>query len=157
MKYLSTRGVAPTLGFDDVLLSGLAPDGGLYVPETWPAFTRSQIAALQGMSYPNLVAAVAAPFLDGSVADLSALAEEAYAPFRAIGAAHRCCATVCGFSSSIGGRRWPSRTTHCNYWAGCSTQASRHGTLAPYSSGLRREIPGRQPSKPAGIGSDSTS
>ncbi len=81
MRYLSTRGLAPTLGFDDVLLSGLAPDGGLYVPETWPEFTRSQIASMQGMSYPNLVAAVSAPFLDGSVTDLSALAEEAYAPF----------------------------------------------------------------------------
>jgi threonine synthase len=69
------------LGFDDVLLSGLAPDGGLYVPETWPEFTRSHISALQGLSYPELVAAVSAPFLDGSVVGLSAIAEEAYAPF----------------------------------------------------------------------------
>jgi threonine synthase len=73
--------VAPALGFDDVLLTGLAPDGGLYVPESWPAFSESEIAALRELSYPALVAAVAAPFVDGSVADLIAITEEAYAPF----------------------------------------------------------------------------
>lgn len=81
MRYVSTRGVAPALGFDDVLLTGLAPDGGLYVPESWPAFSESEIAALRELSYPALVAAVAAPFVDGSVADLIAITEEAYAPF----------------------------------------------------------------------------
>ncbi|HEY4635721.1 MAG TPA: hypothetical protein VIG92_04095, partial [Rhodospirillales bacterium] len=39
MKYISTRGKAPVLGFDDVLLGGLARDGGLYVPEAWPRFS----------------------------------------------------------------------------------------------------------------------
>lgn len=81
MRYVSTRGVAPALGFDDVLLTGLAPDGGLYVPESWPVFSESEIAALRELSYPALVAAVAAPFVDESVADLIAITEEAYAPF----------------------------------------------------------------------------
>ncbi|MGZ5382950.1 MAG: threonine synthase [Acidimicrobiia bacterium] len=81
MRYVSTRGLAPALGFDDVLLTGLAPDGGLYVPESWPVFSESEIAALRELSYPALVAAVAAPFVDGSVADLIAITEEAYAPF----------------------------------------------------------------------------
>ena len=39
MRYVSTRGSAPELGFSDVLLAGLATDGGLYVPEVWPALT----------------------------------------------------------------------------------------------------------------------
>ena len=81
MRYQSTRGLAPEVGFDDVLLTGLAPDGGLYIPERWPEFTRPQIAAMRGLSYPALVAAVSAPFLDASVADLSAIAGDAYAPF----------------------------------------------------------------------------
>ena len=44
MKYVSTRGIAPALGFSDVLLAGLARDGGLYVPETWPTFTAADFA-----------------------------------------------------------------------------------------------------------------
>ncbi len=81
MRYLSTRGQAQPLGFDDVVLSGLATDGGLYVPETWPEFANGEIAALQGVPYPALVAAVSAPFVAGSAADLHGIAREAYAPF----------------------------------------------------------------------------
>ena len=81
MNYVSTRGLAPPLGFDDVMLTGLAPDGGLYVPDVWPEFTSSEIAALQGLSYPALVAAISALFMDGSAGDLGGIAEDAYAPF----------------------------------------------------------------------------
>lgn len=81
MRYLSTRGKAPALGFDDVVLSGLAADGGLYVPEIWPEFTHREIAALAGLSYPQLVAAVAAPFVEGTGTDLEELATDAYAGF----------------------------------------------------------------------------
>jgi threonine synthase len=81
MKYLSTRGLTPALGFDDVVLSGLAADGGLFVPETWPVFTNREIAALHGLSYPALVGAIAAPFVDGSGVDLGSIAGEAYAGF----------------------------------------------------------------------------
>ena len=51
MHYISTRGEAPELAFDDVLLAGLAADGGLYVPKTYPAVARGDIAALAGLPY----------------------------------------------------------------------------------------------------------
>ncbi len=51
MRYISTRGAAPALDFDDVLLAGLARDGGLYVPETWPRLTAEEIRALRGLRY----------------------------------------------------------------------------------------------------------
>ena len=48
MKYVSTRGQAEPIGFLDAVLAGLAPDGGLYIPETWPSFTADEIAAFHG-------------------------------------------------------------------------------------------------------------
>ncbi len=83
MRYVSTRGRAPELGFDDVLLTGLAPDGGLYLPAAWPQLSRAEIAALAGLDYASLAARIMAPFVKGSVLepDLAALAREAYAGF----------------------------------------------------------------------------
>ncbi|MBD24355.1 MAG: threonine synthase [Candidatus Marinimicrobia bacterium] len=83
MRYVSTRGLAPKLGFDDVLLAGLATDGGLYVPAAWPTFGESEMAAMEGLDYSSVAARVMAPYVVGSVLekDLSALAEEAYALF----------------------------------------------------------------------------
>ena len=81
MRYLSTRGLAAALDFDDVVLSGLATDGGLYVPETWPEFTRQEMATLKSLAYPELVAAVSSPFMTGTGADLEGLAADAYAGF----------------------------------------------------------------------------
>lgn len=79
MRYVSTRGRAPVLGFDDVLLDGLATDGGLYVPEEWPRFDR-----LPEGSYWEVAAAVMAPFVEGSVMAerLPAMTEEVYRRFR---------------------------------------------------------------------------
>jgi len=54
MKYISTRGKAPTLSFGDVLLAGLANDGGLYVPETLPQFSQEEIASWASLSYQEL-------------------------------------------------------------------------------------------------------
>ncbi|MDP4790184.1 MAG: threonine synthase, partial [Haliea sp.] len=54
MQYISTRGQAPTLNFEQVLLTGLASDGGLYVPATLPHFSPEDIAAMAGMDYPQL-------------------------------------------------------------------------------------------------------
>src|SRR6202008_3052081 len=73
----------PALGFDDVLLAGLAPDGGLYVPEAWPSFAPAEIAALAGLDYPAVAARVMAPFVKDSVIekDLEKLTREAYAGF----------------------------------------------------------------------------
>lgn len=83
MKYVSTRGSAPVLDFDDVLLAGLARDGGLYVPESWPSFTPEQIRALRGLPYDQLAAKVMAPFVAGCLteAELSDMVADAYKGF----------------------------------------------------------------------------
>ena len=83
MRYISTRGAAPTLDFENVTLTGLAADGGLYVPESWPRFTEAEIAALRGLSYVDTAVAVMRPFVQGSLdpADLRALCEAAYGRF----------------------------------------------------------------------------
>ena len=83
MRYISTRGAAPALDFENVTLAGLAADGGLYVPERWPALTRDEIAALAGLSYVDTAVAVMAPFVGDALSreDLHALCTEAYGRF----------------------------------------------------------------------------
>ncbi|NLH81714.1 MAG: threonine synthase [Phyllobacteriaceae bacterium] len=83
MRYVSTRGEAPSLGFSDVLLAGLARDGGLYVPETWPTLTAREIADLAGKSYPEVAFEVISRFTgdDLAEADLRAMIGDAYATF----------------------------------------------------------------------------
>ena len=83
MRYVSTRGSAPSLDFREVTLAGLAPDGGLYVPETWPRWSSDDIAALAGLSYAETAARVLAPFVGDAIppADLLALCEQAYGRF----------------------------------------------------------------------------
>jgi threonine synthase len=83
MKYISTRGSAPALDFDEVLLTGLARDGGLYVPESWPNFPPAEIRALAGLPYAEAALAVMRPFVGEALpeADLRALVEDAYAGF----------------------------------------------------------------------------
>ena len=67
MRYVSTRGLAPILEFDEVLLAGLASDGGLYLPESWPHFDADDIRAMQGMSYVEMAVRVMTPFLGGRI------------------------------------------------------------------------------------------
>ena len=83
MKYISTRGQAPALGFTDVLLAGLAPDGGLYVPDTWPRLTDEKLMELRGKSYAETAFAVIKPFVGGEIEDvkLRRMIDEAYATF----------------------------------------------------------------------------
>ncbi|WP_286773763.1 threonine synthase, partial [Sphingomonas sp. 66-10] len=83
MRYISTRGAAPALDFRDVTLAGLAADGGLYVPETWPSFSRDEIAALAGLSYVDTAVAVMTPFVGDSLTpdELKALCTAAYGRF----------------------------------------------------------------------------
>ena len=83
MKYVSTRGQAPALSFEDVLLGGLAPDGGLYMPEVWPQWSHDDLRAFAGMSYPALTARVLASFTgeDFSETELTDIAEDAYGGF----------------------------------------------------------------------------
>lgn len=83
MRYVSTRGQAPSVGFVDAVLSGLAPDGGLYVPQEWPSFTRDEIAAFAGRPYAEVAAAVLAKFVGDEIdrATLGEMCAEAYASF----------------------------------------------------------------------------
>ncbi len=68
MRYISTRGEADEVGFDDMLLSGLAPDGGLYLPESWPSLDMAALDDLVGRPYAELAARVMAPYVAGSAA-----------------------------------------------------------------------------------------
>jgi threonine synthase len=79
MQYVSTRGTAPVLGFADVVLAGLATDGGLYVPQSWPS-----LPADTSGTYAELAAAVFAPYLGGDISNetMLRLTRDAYATFR---------------------------------------------------------------------------
>src|SRR5262245_53345971 len=80
MRYVSTRGRAPELGFADVLLAGLARDGGLYVPAAWPSLPPD----LPGRPYAEVAADVMWPYVDGGLdeAAFRAMVADAYASFR---------------------------------------------------------------------------
>ena len=84
MKYISTRGQAPALNFEDVLLTGLASDGGLYVPATLPKFSPAEIAAMAELDYPQLALKIIGPFVDDCIPadDLQTILDETYAEFR---------------------------------------------------------------------------
>ncbi|MCH7711041.1 MAG: threonine synthase, partial [Proteobacteria bacterium] len=83
MRYVSTRGAAEPLRFDEVLLTGLARDGGLYVPESWPRFSHGDIRALAGLPYADVALRVMTPFVEGAIeADaLAGIITRAYARF----------------------------------------------------------------------------
>ncbi len=84
MLHVSTRGDAAPLSFSDALLAGLARDGGLYLPESWPVIPQETIAALAGKPYAEAAKCVLRPLVDGEIADadLDRMIEEAYASFR---------------------------------------------------------------------------
>jgi threonine synthase len=81
--YVSTRGQAGERSFEDVLLAGLAEDGGLFVPAGWPSFGRRELEAMRGLAYPELAARLLAPFTEGCFDEqaLRELAHRAYAAF----------------------------------------------------------------------------
>ncbi len=83
MRYLSTRGAAPVLDFRGATLAGLASDGGLYVPESWPTLTRDQIAALAGLSYAETAVRIMLPFVGDALTEqeLRDLCHSAYGRF----------------------------------------------------------------------------
>ncbi|MBF9195508.1 threonine synthase [Microvirga terrestris] len=84
MLHVSTRGEAPALGFTDALLTGLARDGGLYLPECWPTLTAETIRGFAGKPYAEVAKAVLGPLVDGDIpeAALSRMIDESYASFR---------------------------------------------------------------------------
>ena len=67
MTYVSSRGNAPGLGFADVLLTGLAEDGGLYIPQEWPILSRDEIVCLRGLTYADAAFRVTWPYVAGSI------------------------------------------------------------------------------------------
>lgn len=82
MRYVSTRGGAPAASFEQVLLAGLAPNGGLYVPEAWPTIGGDEIADFRGRPYPAVAARVLARFVDDELAaELPDLCRRAYESF----------------------------------------------------------------------------
>ena len=84
MKYVSTRGTAPVLTFSDVLVTGLARDGGLYVPESWPTIRPSRLQAFGDMPYTDVAVEVMWPYVEGSI-DQDVFAQmvvDAYSTFR---------------------------------------------------------------------------
>ncbi len=83
ITYVSTRGAAPELGFADVLLAGLAIDGGLYVPSQWPSLTVGAFERFASMSYSEIAIEVMWPFVEGSIERdaFAAIVTDAYATF----------------------------------------------------------------------------
>ncbi|MEQ1901005.1 MAG: threonine synthase [Devosia sp.] len=84
MQFLSTRGEAPILGFSDAVLSGLATDGGLYLPREWPVLSPAEIADFAGQPYADVAFAIIRRFVDGEIPDatLKAIIDAAYKSFR---------------------------------------------------------------------------
>jgi threonine synthase len=84
VRYISTRGEAPPLGFIDVTLAGLARDGGLYVPEAWPQLDAAVIAGFAGRPYAEVAIEVIRPFVGELIGEveLARMAREAYGTFR---------------------------------------------------------------------------
>ena len=83
MKYISTRGGCSPQNFEQVLLAGLAPDGGLFIPQTLPSFSSDEIRLMQSLSYADLAFKVVTPFVDGEIpaSELKAIIDESYAAF----------------------------------------------------------------------------
>ena len=83
MRYISTRGASPSVGFVDAILAGLAPDGGLYMPEAWPSLSHAQIAAFAGKPYEHVATEVLALFVGDEIpkAVLNEMCAEAYGSF----------------------------------------------------------------------------
>ena len=130
MKYISTRGNAPAKTFTEILLGGLAPDGGLYLPEQYPQVSRTDLDTWRKLSYADLAFAVLSKFAtDIPAADLKAIINKTYTPAVYSNAAPipisprslRCVRwnRACISSSYLTGRRWRSRTWRCSCSAIC--------------------------------------
>ena len=83
MQYISTRGAAPILDFEETLLTGLAEDGGLYVPKYWPEFKKEEIKKFSKLSYQDLALEIILPFVGKTISkeELRQLVYESYSMF----------------------------------------------------------------------------
>jgi threonine synthase len=70
MRFISTRGESPAVGFADAVLTGLAPDGGLYIPDSVPTVSMRELQSWRGLSYAELAFKVIEPYVDGAIPDL---------------------------------------------------------------------------------------
>ena len=104
MKYISTRGNAPVLSFEEAMLSGLARDGGLYVPQTIPQMSSADIAALAGQSYEEIAFRVMKPFVGDCFSDVE-LMESIAAAYANFGHAARAPLVQLGPNHQI----WPEK------------------------------------------------
>ena len=84
LKYVSTRGQAPILPFDKILLTGLARDGGLYLPETWPRFSKADLKLMKDLSYSDLAIQIMPPFIGNTINhnDFSSIVKDTYRLFK---------------------------------------------------------------------------
>jgi threonine synthase len=81
MRYISTRGQSPALNFSEILLGGLAPDGGLYMPEQYPQFSDTDLSAMRQMSYADLAYTILSRLIDDiPAADLKTIVTKTYTP-----------------------------------------------------------------------------
>ena len=79
MKYISTRGQSPALSFSEILLGGLAPDGGLYLPESYPQFSDDDLSAMRDMNYRDLAFSILSRLIDDIPSeDLKAIIDKTY-------------------------------------------------------------------------------
>lgn len=83
MRYISTRGDAPVLSFEEAMLTGLARDGGLYLPETWPTMSEAEIADLAGKSFEEVAFRVMKPYIGDAFTEeeFRGIIDRAYASF----------------------------------------------------------------------------
>ena len=83
IKYISTRGNAPKLSFKDVVFEGLASDGGLYIPESWPSLSKDMINSFASMTYQEIAYEVILPYIDSSLTakDLKDIIDKSYSGF----------------------------------------------------------------------------
>ncbi len=83
LRYVSTRGTARPLGFEEALIAGLAEDGGLYLPETWPSLSPDALRDMAGAPYAEIACQVISPFVGGDIPPdrLAAMVQDAYAGF----------------------------------------------------------------------------
>jgi threonine synthase len=103
MKYISTRGDRTERGFSEILLEGLAPDGGLYLPISYPKVDASTLERWRALSYADLAFEILSLYIDDiPAADLKRLVKP--------------CPTA---------PLWPSRTWPCSCWARCSSTSWR--------------------------------
>ena len=151
MKYISTRGDAHAAraAFCEILLEGLAPDGGLYLPQSYPQVDAATLARWRGLSYAELAFEILSLYIDDiPPADLRALVERTYTAQIFGDAQHHAAeaagARACTCRRCPTARRWPSRTWRCSCWASCSNTSWR----APGGSSTSWARPRATPAAP---------